>query len=61
MHDKGHHYDLSLGIVILILCINLSLLHYLSTSEFIQTTHKQGSGTQARDFPSVPENVWLVS
>lgn len=32
---------MSLGIIILILCINLSLLHRLSTSEFIWTMNLQ--------------------
>lgn len=28
MYDKGHSYDINAGIVILILCIHHSLLHY---------------------------------
>lgn len=37
MHDKNHSYGISLGIVILILCIYFPSLHCLSTSEFIWT------------------------
>ena len=72
MHDKSHSYDRSLGIIILMLCIHFSLLHYLSTSEFIWTTdlwdrdslssQKINCHTYKQsDFPSVPGNVCLVS
>lgn len=72
MHDKNHSYDISLGIVILRLCIKLSLFHCLSTSEFIWTTDlwkRDSPISQARnektdrqnDFSRVPRSICFVS
>lgn len=72
MHDKSHSYGISLGIATLILCIHLSLLHYLSTSEFIWTKDlwdrdspisqtRNWHTDRKRNFPSVPGNIYLMS
>lgn len=72
VHGKNHSYDMSLWIIILILCINLSLLQCLSTSEFIWTRNmwdRDSPISQTRnektdkqnDFSNVPRSICLVS